>query len=786
MALFYFLNILLVAGAFGIFIYFYLRELVRSRKRDLTVSALLLIRIPRAEGGVDNSKLERKKFEDFLKRLASFHRECSLEMSIEHVGEDMHFHVSVPRAFVGSVREEVYLLWRGASVDPAQNDPGIFRSHGISIGGYIAQKKDHVFSVKTHRVLEADPFASMLDAFSRVGKIGEGAGMQIVLRPVSLRHKKSIARSLSSIMRGELGETVARNKLISAEGISVPSVGAEIEERKKREKIKKDIFNFARNKLSGPIFEANVRVCVSAGAKFRAEEILDEIAASFSHFDDPYHNQFKFVKPRNPEKLVEHFVARRFSDAEVVVLSSEEIASFYHFPAYAEKRFTGIRWLRSKQIPAPLGLSHKGICIGENEFHGGKTQIFMGEKDRNRHLYIVGEKHSGKSTLMGNMIIQDIEQGHGVALVDPTGKLSQAMLTRIPRGRARDVVYLDMADALRLPGIDVLRHGAGTAEGKIRMAHDVSNIVNKFFTLETMGLMFDKYMRNAILLLSEGASGSANILDVPRVLVEKKYRAMLLSKSKNSGLLRFWEHEARSSRGEAALQHIAPFVLSRFEKFASSDYLRSIFQDPASAVDIESAIEKGKIILINLGEDKLGRSNSRFLGMLIANKLLAAARSDVRTISREKKNSFNVYLDDFGGYVPDSAAKTMSESENRHMYLSLATRSVGDLPLKTREAIFKNPVSKIAFRVNQEDAEILAPEFEPAFSKYDLMNANNLVAHAKIAVRGELSAPFNIKIRTDSWSIGNVKLARDIKEHSRAEYGRDIRELEKKNRYERS
>ncbi len=792
MALFYFLTILAFSVVVGIIFYFGGRKTVRKRRRDYATATLLSIQVPRVNGSLgarDHFKEDAKKFEAFLKRIASFRRECSLELSVEHIGDDIHFRVSVPLVFVSSVQEEVYLLWPGARVNIIHSGTGIFGIRGVSIGGYIIQKKDHLFSVKTHRVLETDPLALLLEGFSKANKIGEGASMQIVLCPVSHRHKKSIARSLSSIMRGELGEIVARSKLISANGISIPSVGDEIEERKKREKIKKDMFNFAWNKLSQPIFEANVRVCVSAGTKFRAQEIVDEITASFSRFDDPHHNEFKFVKPRNMEKFIEHFVARRFSASETVVLSSEEISSFYRFPTISEKKVIGIRQHRSKHIPVPSGLSPNGICIGENEFHGESRPVFLGDDNRGRHIYIVGEGKTGKSTLVGNMLVQEIKRGQGVALIDPRGRLAQTLLGQIPAGRAKDVIYLDMGDTAKTPGIDVLRLGPlrrsssessrCTAEEKRRMARELCGILNKFFELETRGIMFDEYMENAILLLLESAPKNANIFDVPRVFVDRKYRANLLSKSKNNKLTHFWEHEARSSSGEAAIEDIAPFIFSGFKKFASSDMLQSIFQDPASAVDIEYAVDKGKVILINLNEDKLGKTNSNFIGMLIANKILAAAHVDALEVNQKKNKQFSIYFDDCGGYAPDSVAKIVSGRRKHHMNLALVTRSVADLSMKTKEAIFKNTTSKVVFRVNSGDAEILASEFGPLCTKHDFISADDFDAYARINIRGKLSAPFSIKVENDSWSIGNAKITDKIKEHSRVSYYRDIRELEK-------
>ncbi|OGZ53323.1 MAG: hypothetical protein A3B25_03755 [Candidatus Ryanbacteria bacterium RIFCSPLOWO2_01_FULL_48_26] len=775
MALFYFLTILAFSAAVGILFYFAGRKAIRRRKMDLANSVLLAIQIPYVRGEAADFKTEFEKFEAFLRRLASFNCQSSLEVCVAHIGDFVQFHISVPRAFVGSVKEEIYSLLRGARVGIVHSDPGIFGSHGVSLGGYVLQKKDHIFSIRTHKTLKADPFASMLEVFSRVRKVGEGVGMQIILCPVSLRHKKSIARSLASIARGELGDIVARTKLVSKGGIDIPSASAEIEERKNRKRIMRDIFGFARNKLSQPIFEANVRVCVSAGTKFRAKEVLDEIAASFRHFDDPYHNEFKFAKPLNSEKLIGQFIARRFSNAETVVLSSEEIASFYHFPTSAEKLLSGARRFQTKQIPIPSNLSSGGICIGENEFHGEAHSVFLGNERGDRHVYIVGEENTGKSTLVGNMLIQDVERGHGVALIDPSGKLAQAILGRIPSKRVAQVLYLTMADAMRVPVIDLFRldHGI-TAEKKKHMAHELGSVVNKFFELDTRGVMFDEYVQNAILLLLESTSENASIFDLPRVFTDKKYREKLLSKSRNGELAHFWEYKARSSSGAAVLEYMAPFVFSKFKKFASSNHLRSALQDPVSAVDIESAVLNGKIILIDLGEDRLGKENSKFLGMLIANKILAAAQAGEE--NRNERKQFSVYFDDCESYAPDSVAKIVSGSRRHHINLTLSTRSIGSLSAKIREAIFKNIVSTIVFRVNPRDAGILAAEFEPSYTKHDLLSVDDFNAYARVAVHGELSEPFSIKIKTESWEVGSVKIARRIREYSRLSHYRDVRE----------
>ncbi len=773
MALFYFLIILAFSTIAGLLIYFSGRKAIRRRKEDLSKAVLLRIQVPRHETGKLDFKSEAKKFEALLKRLASFNRVCSLEVFVEHIGGDIHFLLWVPRAFIGGVREEVYRLWHGAKVSVVHSAPVIFGSRSVSICGHIEQKKDHALSVKTHKVLEADPFASILKTLSRIEKIGEGAGMQLLLRPVSDRHKRSIAQSLTSMMRGELGEIVARNKLISKEGINIPSVGVEIEEKKKREKIKKDVFNFAWNKISQPLFVANVRICVSAGAKFRAEEILDEIVSSFSHFDDPHHNEFRFVKERNSEKSIGDFIARRWNDAETIVLSGEEIASFCHFASPPEGGMS-LSWLGVRQIPSS-GASSRGAHIGENEFEGASRQIFLREEDKQKHVFIAGVDGTGKSTLIGTMMMDDINHGRGAALIDPVGHLAERLLGKIPPMRRKDVIYLDVADNARPPGITLFDEGI-THEEKVFMAEELCEITKKFFTLETRGPLFDAYIRNSFLLLAENVAHGANFFDLPRILLEKRYRALLLSRAKDVGRIRFWNDEARSESGETALAGIAPYILSRFEKFVASDFLRYVFAHPGGAVNIRRAVSENKIILVNLREKVLGRHESELLGMVLAGKIYAAAFS--RSAAVETKKNYNLYLDDFGGCITNSFSSIISGDQNVSLNIVLATKSIGELPEKVRNSIFKSHVSRIIFRVTGQDAEYCASELGSAATRHDLINIPNFEACVKVSAHGGHSKPYTIRMKGDS-GMGSTEVAHALKEHSRVAYGRDVRELEK-------
>jgi hypothetical protein len=304
----------------------------------------------------------------------------------------------------------------------------------------------------------------------------------------------------------------------------------------------------------------------------------------------------------------------------------------------------------------------------------------------------------------------------------------------------------------------------------------MQNIFNKLFAQETMGPMFEQYMRNALLLLMEDMPNEpATLVEVARVFTDSLFRKRKLTRTKNPTVYDFWEKEAAKAGGEAALANITPYITSKFNNFTANDYMRVIIGQTKSAFDFRELMDEGKILLVNLAKGRIGDINANLLGMIVTGKILMAALSRIDT-PEEKRRDFYLYIDEFQNFTTDSIAVILSEARKYRLNLTLAHQFIGQLTEKIRDAVFGNAGSIISFRVGAQDAEFLVKQFAPVFKEQDLLNIDNFNAYVKLLVRGETVKPFNIK--TVPAPRGDPAVASRIKENSRKRYGRNRNEVE--------
>ncbi|MEK7212227.1 MAG: DUF87 domain-containing protein, partial [Patescibacteria group bacterium] len=531
-----------------------------ARRRSLISSlqlGLFLVKIPRAEvkEGEKMFKLEINKFEQFLSSLGALKKPFVLETAVPHVGEEIHFYLAVPKTSGEVAIKQLQGLWNGASVTQVSDDYNIFNPTGAAAGAYLLQKESYALPIRTYQELESDSFASVLGGLSKVNKIGEGAAVQLVVRPAGNDAKKRIKSYIESLKKGESLKRVFGHEFPfkPSEIMSALNPKKEEEERKKDKIIDEEAVKALEAKISKPLFMANVRVLASASTPFQANDILDGLLAGFEQFGSPRRNEFKTVKVKNAQKLAYNFIFREFVSGQAMTLSSEEIASFYHFPTSSTET-PRVKWLKSKEAPPPANIPNQGIRIGQSFFRGEAKPIYITDDDRRRHLYTVGQTGTGKSTLLGNLVIQDIQAGRGVAVIDPHGDLADSILAHIPRERMDDLIYFDPADIWKPLGLNMLDYNQDRPEEKTFIVNEMQGIFNKLFLAETMGPMFEQYMRNALLLLMEDmANEPATLVEVPRIFTDVEYRRRKLARIKNPIVIDFWEKEAIKAGGEASL-----------------------------------------------------------------------------------------------------------------------------------------------------------------------------------------------------------------------------------------
>lgn len=761
------MSILIIAGAVLVLLlagagFLFGRRLVwkLGLMRSLSLR-LLLVRLPRAmEKPSDPQKQaqeEINRMSQLLAALLGLKAPIALEVAVHHVGEEIHFYVAVPERALESASRQIQGFFPGALVERT-DDYTIFNPTGAVRGAYLGLRKNPALPLRTYAEANVDTFLPILSSFSKLAAIGEGLALQVVLRPAPSGARKAARKYLEEQRKGKVVKRDTK------------------EEQFKQVSIQDDDkIKLVQQKLVKPLLSANVRVIASAASQPRADELLEGVVQGMSQFGSPVGNELRATRPRNPQTLIEQFIFRLPASNQAMLLNTDELASMWHLPTAATEvpRLAGVR---AREASPPQELAREGTAIGESVFRGEARRILLDDEDRRRHLYVIGQTGTGKSSLLTNMAAADIARGRGVAVIDPHGDLIDTILGLIPAERYRDVLVVDPGDLERPIGMNMLEYDQSKPEQKTFIVNEMISIFDKLYDLKTTGgPMFEQYMRNALILLMEDTVDGATLVEVPRVFSDAEFRKRKLARATNPTVIDFWEKEAIKAGGEASLANITPYVTSKFNTFIANDYVRPMIGQLKSAFRFREVMDQGKILLVNLSKGRIGDINANLLGMVIVGKILMAALSRVDS-PQEERRDFNLYIDEFQNFATDSIATILSEARKYRLNLVIAHQFIAQLTEKIRDAVFGNVGSVVAFRVGADDAEFLEKQFTPVFSKSDLLNIDNFNAFARLLIGGATTPPFNI--RTIRPEKGDPALAAKLRELSRLTYGKARGEVE--------
>jgi len=732
------------------------------------------------------SSLTGIKESNILKRIFFGNPAFAFEIAVHRIGEEIYFYVACPRYLAGVIEKQILAFWPDAQVQPVQ-DYNIFNPSGFSTGSKVYLARSPVFPLKSYHEFGADPLSAITSVFTKLAREGEGAAVQILIRPSRRTIKKFGQKTIGFIERGAKPEDLISGPKLrdilkgtqTAYRPQVPQPGQPYSPNPILTPTQQEAIKAISEKISQPVFDVNLRILASAQSQTRAEQILIELQAAFNQFSATLLNQLKFRKfsGSSLKKLFYRFSFRIFNEGESLVLSSGELAALFHFPS-PQLLTPHIKWLKTKQAPSPDNLPEDGLIIGKNVFRDEERVIRILDDDRRRHFYIIGQTGTGKSVLLQEMIEQDIEQGRGVCLVDPHGDLAERVLGLIPASRAEDVVYFNPGDVERPLGLNMLDYDPRFPEAKTFVVNELIEIFEKLYNLKALGFggpIFEQYMRNALLLVMEDPESGSTLVEIPKVLADQEFRKYKLSKCKNIVVKNFWEQEAEKAGGEAALANMVPYITSKMNIFIANDLVRPIISQQNSSFNLRQIMDEGKILIVNLSKGKLGDLNSYLLGMIVVGKILIAtfSRAD---LPEEKRKDFYLYIDEFHNVTTQTITAALAEARKYRLSMIFGHQFIGQLDEETRKAIFGNVGSMMAFRVGPDDAKYLITQFGPVFDEEDLVNIDNYNAALRLLIKGETSKPFNVL--TYPPSKGNPEFTRLIKEYSRVKYGRDRAKVE--------
>ncbi len=409
--------------------------------------------------------------------------------------------------------------------------------------------------------------------------------------------------------------------------------------------------------------------------------------------------------------------------------------------------------------------------IGETNFRGDNRLFGIKKDDRRRHVYMIGKTGVGKTTLIGNMMRQDIAKGRGVALVDPHGDLAKSMLDAVPPNRVNDVIYFDPADVDYPIAFNVLQ--AIDPKYNYLVASGLIGVLRKIWA-DTWGPRLEYILRNAILAVLDNPS--ATMMGILRILSDDKYRKKIVSNVKDPVVKAFWTDEFANYNERFRAEAVAP-VQNKVGQFLTSSVIRNIVAQPRSTLDMKDIMDNGKILILNVSKGRIGEDNSALLGAMLITHIQLAAM-DRANVAEEKRKDFYLYVDEFQNFATESFATILSEARKYRLNLTIGHQYITQMEEPVRDAVFGNAGTIVSFRVGASDCEFLEKEFAPNFTENDLVNLDKYTAYIKLMIDGLASRPFSMRTVP---AIGeDYELSDKVMKVSRERYGHKREIVEEK------
>jgi len=374
--------------------------------------------------------------------------------------------------------------------------------------------------------------------------------------------------------------------------------------------------------------------------------------------------------------------------------------------------------------------------IAETTFRNARRKFGIKTDDRRRHVYTVGKTGMGKTAMLENMAIQDIQNGNGMGFVDPHGDAAERLLYFVPPSRINDVVYINPADLDFPIAFNIMEQV--DVEHRNLVAGGLMGVFKKIWP-DVWSARMEYILNNCILALLEYPG--ATLLGVNRMLSDVEYRKKVVDKITDPVVKAFWVQEYARYTQRYEVEATAA-IQNKVGQFISSPLIRNIIGQVTSTIDMRKIMDEKKILIMNLSKGRVGEDSSRLLGALLITKLQLAAMSRV-DISEEKRNDFYLYIDEFQNFATQSFIGILSEARKYRLALILGHQYITQMEEEVRDAVFGNVGTLISFRVGAEDAEWLEKEFTPEFLATDIVNLGKYNIYLKLMIDGLAGRPFS-------------------------------------------
>jgi hypothetical protein len=662
------------------------------------------------------------------KRWRAARREC-LSFEIAVIKQRIGFYVWVPNYLKDFVEEQIYAQYPTVQISEVSDYTAEHDTPFITtLATEMKLTGNESLPIKTFQSFEVDPLAAITATLAKFSQ-DEEAWIQLLIRPASSNWHRKSEHYIAGLRGGSSGRT---SGMLEALWKPPEHSGGEAAKLTEYQQARA---NSAEEKSHKLAFEATIKIVYRGQVPApQARLQMQSIVASYKQFNTTYLNGFTTKRTQHEEQLVQAYRGRAM-DKTGYTLNIEEIATLYHLP-HTNVETPYILWATAQTAEPPANLPivtneyRSDISpVANTNFRGRNTAFGMPRSDRGRHLYIIGQTGVGKSGLLELLTISDIYSPYGFAVVDPHGDYAINTLRRIPAERANDVIYFNPSDT----DFPVAFNPMEVTDPKLK-THTVSELIGVLKRMfESWGPRLEYILRYSLLALLDYPN--ATMLDITRILTDKKFRNEVLQHVQDPVVRNFWTVEFASWNDKFASEAVAP-VLNKVGAFTANPLVRNIIGQPKSSFNIRQIMDERKILIVNLSRGLVGEDNASLLGALLVTKIQLAAMSRA-DIPADQREPFYLYVDEFQNFATDSFATILSEARKYGLNLTVANQYIAQMPQEVKDAVFGNVGSIVAFRMSADDARTMLKYFEPKFTEYDLVHMHNRHFVVSMTIEGE-------------------------------------------------
>lgn len=412
--------------------------------------------------------------------------------------------------------------------------------------------------------------------------------------------------------------------------------------------------------------------------------------------------------------------------------------------------------------------------FGETDARNKKIKFGIKAKDRLRHMYIIGKTGMGKSTLLEDLAIQDIQNGNGMAFIDPHGGTAEKLLDYVPESRIKDVLYFAPFDLEHPVSFNVMEDIG--VDKRYLVVNGLMSTFEKIW-VDAWSARMAYILNNTLLALLEYPGST--LLGVNRMLSDKEYRKKVVENIKDTSVRAFWIDEF-GKWTEKFIAEAIPAIQNKVGQFTSNPLVRNLLGQPKSSFNIRDIMDNKKILIINLSKGRVGEGNANLIGSMLITKMYLAAmsRADKSEVELAKLPPFYLYVDEFQSFANKSFADILSEARKYKLSLNIAHQYIEQMEEEVRDAVFGNVGTMISFRVGAFDAEVLEKEFAPVFTATDLVNLGFTQIYLKLMIDGVSSQPFSSTVMAPFPRPERV-FTEEVIKSSREQFAKPRAEVEK-------